>query len=174
MKPLQIVMVLLALALPLGVSGGEVTEADVATAIRHLQPAHGAAVAAAWGSVIWEAGVEVDIDPLLLVALAFRESSLTEGVVGTRGELGPMQLHGAALRYRPGRCDPREIECSIRGGAAVLQWWRAECGEVPWSRWVGAYGLGRCPGIDEAEGLQSVRRARALYQRVGGSQWLDE
>ena len=149
----------------------EITEAEVVRAVQTLQPGHSPPVAAAWGGVIWEAGQETSIDPLLITAIVFRESSIQEGVVGTRGEVGPMQLHGAALHFRPRRCDPREISCSIRGGSAVLSYWRAACNEDAWNIWVGAYGLGRCPAGDEAADLRSVRRARELYERIGGTGW---
>jgi hypothetical protein len=146
------------------------SELEVFRAVQLLQPAHPPAVAAAWAGVLFEAGVETDIDPLLLTAIAFRESSLRTSVVGDRGEVGPMQLHGAALAHRPSGCDPAEMSCSIRGGAAVLQWWQAQC-SGSWSVWVGAYGLGRCPSEEDAEALGSVRRARALYERIGGRSW---
>ena len=152
----------------------EPDEAEVVRAVELLQPGHGPAVAAAWGGVIFEAGIETDIDPLLIAAIAFRESSLREGVVGSRGELGPMQLHGVALAHRPQGCDPADIACSIRGGSAVLQYWRAECNDPRWAIWIGAYGFGRCPSIEEADAHRSVIRARDLYERIGGTQWQDE
>jgi soluble lytic murein transglycosylase-like protein len=151
--------------------GNEPDEFAVMRAVQILQPSHAPPVAAAWAGVIYEAGAETGLDPLLIAAIAFRESSLREGVVGDRGEVGPMQLHGAALRHRPQGCDPADITCSIRGGAAVLQWWQAECNDPRWAIWIGAYGFGRCPSIEEAEDHRSVRRARELYERVGGERW---
>lgn len=153
--------------------GAEPTEEAVFSAVRILQPSHSPAVAAAWGGVIYEAGAESGIDPLLIASIAFRESSIQADVVGDLGEEGAMQIHGAAIAYAPRECQGNmlDMRCNIRTGAAVLQWWRAECQDERWAVWVGAYGFGRCPTYDEAVSHPSVQRARSLYDRVGGTEW---
>ena len=65
--------------------------------------------AARLAGVFVGAAHETRTDPLLLVAIAMRESSLSERVerlerLGSRGERGLMQCHGAALRARPEAC----------------------------------------------------------------------
>jgi len=149
----------------------DVTEAEVLEAVETLQPAHPPAVAASWAGIFFEAGRETGIDPLLLVAIGFRESSLRGAVEGALGELGAMQLHGIATLHRPRGCDLQDIGCNVRGGAAYLQFCRAHCNDERWSVWVGAYGMSRCPTIDEAEASRSVRRARNIYEQIGGEGW---
>ena len=146
-------------------------EEPAVQAIKTLQAAHSEARARNWARVFDRAGRETGIDSLLLVAIAHRETSLILGVVGTRGEVGLMQLHGLSLRHRPGRCNPKGVSCSIRAGAAFLQFCRATCGGS-WNRWVGAYGLSRCPSEEEAKAMKSVRRARAIYESIGGKKWM--
>lgn len=141
-------------------------------AVMKLQPMHTQEVAASWAGAFRSAGKESDIDPLLLIAIAYRESSIRDDVVGKLGEQGPMQLHGAALMHRPRACNPAEMTCSIRGGAAVLQYWRSACNDDRWAVWIGAYGLGQCPSYGDAAKLRSVQRARALYEKIGGDGWI--
>jgi len=162
-----VLFVILLVALP---AMAEVPELEVERAVLVLQPTYTPSQAAAWAGVLYAAGQETGIDPLLLTALAFRESSLRQDVVGSRGEIGALQLHGVSLRHLPRGCDPRELSCNVRGGAAFLQWVRATCGG-PWDVWVGAYGLSRCPADGEAASLPSVRRARVLYEQIGGRGW---
>lgn len=128
-------------------------------------------VAASWAAAFWFAGLESNIDPILLAVIAFRESSFQADVVGSRGEQGAMQLHGVALSHMPEGCEPTDVGCNIRGGAAVLNYWRERCHSSRWSVWVGAYGIGECPTHEEAELMPSVRVARSLYAHVGGEGW---
>ena len=85
-----------------------------------------------------------------------------------------MQLLGVAKSHAPReggrRCDTKEMRCNIRTGANFLAWCRDQC-EGSWNVWVGAYGMSRCPSEQEAEKLRSVRRARKLYQQIGGEEW---
>jgi len=64
-----------------------------------------------------EAGDKYGIDPLLLVALAFSESSLRVGVVGAKGEQGLMQV----MPSRAGRCDMATARGQVDCGAAELR-----------------------------------------------------
>lgn len=146
-------------------------EEQVYEAVKQLQPAHDDAVAASWASILYTAGLENELDPLLVTTIAFRESSLLATVAdGRRGELGVMQVHGVARRHRPHGCMVREIGCNIRTGSAFLAWVRDHCGG-PWDVWVGGYGMSRCPTAEEARELRSVRRARRIYESIGGTQW---
>lgn len=151
----------------------------VATAIRRLQPAADEERAAALAAVFVEAGREAAIDPLLLVAIAMRESSLSERVerlerLGAVGELGLMQIHpqGPALRLRPQECSA-ELEgarCQVRTGARWLAFVRERCPGTTW-RWVAAYGLSRCPSEEEARVDRNALRAESLYARARGNRF---
>lgn len=156
--------------------GGDEVDA-VAVAVRRLQPAVGLERADALAAVMVAAGAEVDVDPLLLVAIAMRESSLSLRVErldrrGARGELGLMQCWGAALELRPAGCDEQlhGADCQVRTGARWLAHARERCPGST-ARWVMAYGAGRCPSEAEAHGDRLVAIARSHYARVGGERW---
>lgn len=153
------------------------SEMSVYHGIRQLSPQLDPAVAASWAGVLWHAGAETDIDPLLLTAIAFRESSFRDSVVGNpdapaeQQDIGAMQLRGAARQYMPRNCqDATDLSCNIRGGAAYLQYCRAVCGGS-WDVWVGAYGMSSCPTEAAAAQLPSVIRAKTLYEQIGGTNW---
>lgn len=153
-------------------NGGELAVLD---GVQKLSPRMQPAVAASWAGVLFEAAREQSLDPLLLTALAFRESSFREGLRGDLGEEGAMQLLGVAKRAAPRgrdgrRCDTSQLRCNIRTGAAFLAWCRERC-PGPWDVWVGAYGMSRCPTAAEAREHRSVKRARLLYEQIGGSRW---
>lgn len=158
-------------------------EARVFAAVKQLQPRHPAPVAASWAGIIYEAGREASVDPLLITSIAFRESSLRPDVVGNeddvpeKRDIGAMQLRGAARRYIPRGCDnPLELSCNIRGGANYLSFCRDRCGGS-WNVWVGAYGARSCPSEEVAGDPstrigQSVRNARRIYESIGGTGWV--
>jgi len=172
MKPPMTIRILALMFLfALSVSAND--ESPTVTAIRALQPIHEEETVATWAYLFDRAGRSADLDPLLLVSIAFRESSLLEGRIGSRGEVGLMQLHGAALQFLPRGCPPDEVECSIRGGAAYLSYCREFCGGS-WNRWVGAYGMSRCPTETIARSEPSVVRVREIYRQIQGSNWNNE
>lgn len=150
---------------------------SVAAAVRRLQPSASEARAAELAGEFVEAGHETRIDPLLLVAIAMRESSLSERVenlerLGSRGERGLMQVHGAALRARPEACG-EELEgahCQIMTGAMWLARVRDACAGSTW-RWVAAYGRSRCPSEADARADRNAAIAASFYARAGGSSW---
>lgn len=157
---------------------------DVAVAIRTLQPAVDADRAVRLARIFDVAGEESDLDPLLLVALAMRESSFLEAVergevVGALGEIGLMQSHGVAIGYRPTGCDrdlrwhgddDRRAMCQILTGARFLAAVREHCGGS-WWRWVASYGASRCLTEDEARAHRSATNARRYYVEIGGAGW---
>lgn len=152
-------------------------EGPVAAAVRQLQPALGAPSVAGYATTLRDAGEHTDIDPLLLLAVAYRESSLHPDVArcrrtGARGELGLMQVmpSGYALTFAPDGCDQCDPVCSIHTGARFLASLREHCGGSTW-RWVAAYGHRRCPSEERARGDRSTVRARAIYDQIGGSAW---
>ena len=146
---------------------------DLAADIITLQPAHDIDTAQELASWFLEAADEQGHDPRLLVAMAMRESSLHHDVTGSRGEVGLMQIHGAAVRLRPEGCDPdlESPRCQVRTGAAWLSVAKRTCGNDPWN-YVFAYGVGRCPRTrEEAREHRSPRNARRHYLRIGGQSW---
>ncbi len=149
----------------------------IAAGIRHLQPTATPDRAARLASVFRAAGDRHKLDPLLLVAVSFRESSLSQSVESRRkrgalGELGLMQSHGVALGFRPADCTHHLIgaRCQVETGAAFLSEARRQCGGS-WWRWVAAYGLGACPSEERARTMTGVRIARRYYVAIGGKGW---
>lgn len=151
-------------------------ELAVIDGIRNFIPDVSDDVAATWAEAIVEAGRISELDPLLLTALIARESWFDETALGDEGRSrGAMQLGSAARRFAPRDendrlCDTWGLECNVRTGALFLAFCRSHCGGS-WDRWVGAYGMSRCPSEAEATELHSVRRARGFYERVGGQEW---
>jgi len=152
-------------------------ESDVCNAMRILQPAMSEERAETLADIFESAGEETEIDPLLLVAIAFRESSFSERVErlehrGSLGELGLLQVHGAALRMRPEGCSEtlEGAACQIRTGARWLAFVRERCPGSTW-RWLAAYGRGRCISEQDARGDRSARIAASYYRRIGGVRW---
>ena len=152
-----------------GEHGGELA---VRTAITTLQPRHTPEVAAAYAGLFLRAADEHELDPLLLVAIAFRESSLISGVRGALGERGLLQVHGAALLGRPSECSAELLttSCELRTGAAWLAHSRDVCPGTMW-RWVTAYGHGRCLSEAASRQTRGTAVARRYYVQVGGTGW---
>ena len=149
----------------------------IADGIRELQPGADVDRSERLAVVFSEAGQRYRHDPLLLVAISFRESSLLESVEsrrrrGSLGELGLMQCHGRALTYRPADCDHHLIGayCQVETGAAYLAQARDHCGGS-WWRWVAAYGMGHCPSEGYARTTRGAQNANRYYNRIGGASW---
>ena len=112
-------------------------------------------------AILAEAG---DLDPVLLAAIAFKESSYRLDVVGKRGEIGPAQIlpDGMAkllcvgMRLR----DTRE---NLRCAVAILRRAAQVCGSDP-ARYLGLYkGHRRCgPSGYAARVLALAARAKNL------------
>jgi hypothetical protein len=140
----------------------------IAAGIVNLQPAADLERATELASVFQAAASRHKLDPLLLVAISFRESSLRRSVeerrkLGALGELGLMQSHGAALRFRPADCDRRLVgaRCQVETGAAFLSEARRQCGGS-WWRWVAAYGMRACPSEERARDMVGAQGGAAV------------
>jgi len=149
----------------------------VSDAIQILQPATSDTLARRWAVIYLDAANETWLDPLLLVAISMRESSLLEEAEageyrGQLGEVGLLQVHGVALRHRPAGCDVPLIGafCQIHTGARFLQYVRELCGGSTW-RWVAAYGMSSCPSEATAHEYPGVILAYRYYREVGGEGW---
>lgn len=108
------------------------------------------------------------IPPELVLALSYRESRWQEGVVGARGEIGLMQIHGVALgkwRHRP-----RVVwhpALNLRLGVLHLQRAVDDClGDLGWG--LGKYATGECRPPRNDEDTQVIAWAyEMLTQEVG-------
>jgi len=149
----------------------------VSDAVQILQPATRDDRARMLAGHFLDAAAENWIDPLLLVALSMRESSLLERAdtgeySGALGEAGLLQVHGVALRHRPSDCDLPLIgaRCQVHTGARFLGYVRALCEGSMW-RWVAAYGMSQCPSEESARADPGTRLARRYYQEINGLDW---
>jgi soluble lytic murein transglycosylase-like protein len=107
--------------------------------------------AASYAEIIVEEAqaVQPEIDPFLMVAIIYRESSFRPGVAGKRGEVGLMQIfpYGALVRTinmgvtKEDLGDPRT---NVRVGVSHLLFWQNECGPDDMSVWLSAYNSGKC------------------------------
>ena len=108
-------------------------------------------------------------DPYLLAAIQFHESSWRPGVVGRRGELGLMQVHGVALQglRRDAAIEPGT---NVRLGYEYLLRCRRLCGEGPAELWLGAFASGACDRrIPAAGDFLEATRALVAAGRGAGS-----
>jgi hypothetical protein len=110
------------------------------------------------------------IDPLLAVALAFRESSLLPQVGlgqknGARGERGYFQImpDSFAERFAPEECSQHVPACNAKTAMSLLAWLRDErCQGAP-QQWIGMYGRGVCAGPRESADWLEVQVARRFF-----------
>jgi hypothetical protein len=106
--------------------------------------------------------LSLEKDPFLLAAIQFHESSWRPGVVGGRGELGLMQVHGVALQglRRDAALDPAT---NVRLGYEYLLRCRRICGPGQNRLFLGAFASGACDARIPAarDFLEAVRAMRA-------------
>ena len=127
---------------------------------------------ARYARAVFAASQETHIDPLLLVALGYRESGwrpdIERGRVrGRLGELGIMQVMpgGIALRWARG-CSQSQARCSVMTGARYLAWLRDDfCPGSTW-RWLAGYSRSRCLSEEESRRARDVLVARRIYCSV--------
>jgi len=96
--------------------------------------------------IVEECGaVQPPIDPFLVTAIIFRESSFRAKVKGTRGEVGLMQIMPRGTLTRSiTREDLTDVRANIRVGIGHLQYWQEECGTDDMEVWLSAYNAGKC------------------------------
>ena len=89
--------------------------------------------------------VSPEVDPFVVVAIIFRESSFRAKIKGKRGEVGLMQImpRGTLTRSitKEDLTDARE---NIRVGVGHLKYWQEECGSDDMVLWLSAYNTGKC------------------------------
>lgn len=115
--------------------------------------------------------VQPEVDPFVVVAVIFRESSFRPKVKGKCGEVGLMQImpKGAITRLIDPSITSEDltgVRANIRMGVGHINYWRETCGEEDMGLWLSAYNSGRCRHT--AYG----RRVLRLYCRIkpGGCQ----
>jgi soluble lytic murein transglycosylase-like protein len=85
-----------------------------------------------------------EVDPFLVVAIIFRESSFRAGVKGKHGEVGLMQVMPLGTLTRSITKDSgTDVRANIRAGVGHLRYWQDECGDDMLT-WVSAYNAGKC------------------------------
>jgi soluble lytic murein transglycosylase-like protein len=89
--------------------------------------------------------VQPEIDPFLVVAIIFRESSFRRKVKGKRGEVGLMQIMPRGTLTRSiTRDDLTDVRANVRVGIGHLHYWQEECGSDDMVLWLSAYNAGKC------------------------------
>lgn len=102
--------------------------------------------------------VQPKMDPFIVVAVAFKESSFREKIKGKRGEVGLMQVlpRGALTRTITKQPQLMDVRSNIRVGIGHLNYWQKKCGENNVDVWISAYNLGRCTKTDYAKRIWRV------------------
>ena len=105
--------------------------------------------------------VQPEVDPFVVTAIIFRESSFRAKVEGKRGEVGLMQIMPRGTLTRSiTKADLTDARPNIRVGVGHLQYWQEECGPDDMEVWLSAYNSGKC----KRNGYG--RRVRRLYCRI--------
>jgi soluble lytic murein transglycosylase-like protein len=106
------------------------------------------------------------IDPFLIVAIAFKESSFRAKIKGKRGEVGLMQILPKSALTRSitnGQTKRKkllEVRSNIRVGIGHLHYWQQKCGVEKMDVWISAYNSGKCRRSKYA------KRIRRVYCRI--------
>jgi soluble lytic murein transglycosylase-like protein len=89
--------------------------------------------------------VQPEVDPFLVVAIIFRESSFRAKVKGQRGEVGLMQVMPRGTLTRTiTKQSLTDARANVRAGVGHLHYWQEECGGDDMVLWVSAYNAGKC------------------------------
>ena len=104
--------------------------------------------------------VQPKIDPFLVTAIAFKESSFRHKVKGARGEVGLMQIlpKGALTRTieRTTKKQLMDVRANVRMGVGHLSYWQKRCGPDNMDKWLSAYNTGRCKKTTYAKRIRRV------------------
>jgi soluble lytic murein transglycosylase-like protein len=105
--------------------------------------------------------IQPEVDPFLVVAIVFRESSFRPRVKGKRGEVGLMQiLPRGTLTRSITKDDLTNVRANIRVGVGHLRYWRETCGHGDMDLWLSAYNAGKCKRTGYG------KRVRRLYCQI--------
>lgn len=129
---------------------------------------------------------EFNIDPMIAVSIARRESSLLPSVglgmkqtkfpergpvwVGPNDEKGYFQIlpDSAVERVCNFNCNQFNPYCNSKTAMCWLNHSREICGSNPW-QFVAGYGLPKCVSTEHAKRLYHVRRARNYFVEILGN-----
>lgn len=111
--------------------------------------------------MIAEAADAAGVPPLLLTVLAKRESSFSVDAVGSRGEIGLLQVHGLAAKG----CDLETPEGQLACGARWLRRSFDMCGGT-WERAITAYAAGYCTAPKDSKLASLVSSRLRQWQRA--------
>lgn len=101
------------------------------------------------------------IDPYLVVAIAFKESSFRQQVRGQKGEVGLMQIMPRGTLTRSiTKQSLTDARANIRVGVGHLHYWQEECGVEDMDVWLSAYNAGKCKRTKYA------KRVKRLYCKI--------
>lgn len=102
-----------------------------------------------------------DIDPLLLAAVAFRESSFDQRKIGRHGEVGAWQVKPDGWASTLCRADDvSELRQNVRCAVRILLYGRRRCGGTA-ANWLGWYQNGnRCGPSGYAEKVMATWKTR--------------
>ncbi|MDJ0765426.1 MAG: transglycosylase SLT domain-containing protein [Myxococcota bacterium] len=106
--------------------------------------------------------VQPPIDPFLVVAIIFKESSFRSKVTGQRGEVGLMQImpRGALTRTITKKKMTTDARSNIRVGIGHLNYWQNRCGHDNLEVWLSAYNKGKCKKTKYA------KRVKRFYCKI--------
>jgi soluble lytic murein transglycosylase-like protein len=139
----------------------------LAAAILWLVPQLGVERAESYAQIIGAESAKRQVDPLLVVAITYRESGFRTGLA-SKGNYGPMQVR--ITRKRRPKWVGREREAmrprtNIRLGLAELAMWRSyhrrECGMRNPHPWWTHYQHG-----SRVRNLRSAKRVGEVYRRL--------
>ncbi len=105
--------------------------------------------------------VQPPIDPFLVVAIIFKESSFRAKIKGKKGEVGLMQIMPRGTLTRSiTKESMTDVRSNIRVGVGHLHYWQDRCGADDMDVWLSAYNAGKCKRTKYA------RRVRRLYCKI--------
>jgi soluble lytic murein transglycosylase-like protein len=105
--------------------------------------------------------VQPEVDPFLVVAIIFKESSFRAKVKGQRGEVGLMQIMPRGTLTRSiTKEDLTNVRANVRVGVGHLHYWQETCGADDMILWLSAYNAGRCKRTGYG------KRIRRLYCKI--------
>ena len=137
--------------------------AAVLSLVPHWKSEEDQAKAKKYAAIIVEESqaVQPPIDPFLVAAIIFKESSFRANVKGKKGEVGLMQVmpRGALTRAITSE-RMTDVRSNIRVGIGHLHYWQERCGIDDMDLWISAYNLGRCKRTKYA------KRIKRLYCKI--------
>ncbi len=105
--------------------------------------------------------VQPPIDPFLVVAIIFKESSFRAQIKGKKGEVGLMQIMPRGTLTRSITKESlTDVRPNIRVGVGHLHYWQERCGSNNTDIWLSAFNAGKCKRTKYA------KRVRRLYCKI--------